>query len=591
MAVLLKSLLQRGFTNFIIVGVAVVIPIFLQLGGRGLNEPDEGRYAEIGREMMVSGDWLVPRLNGVPHYAKPPWIYWCIAASLKIFGVHEWAARFPSALAAVVTVLTTFAIGRWMGGTLAGILSAFTLVSSLLFFVMARLLTPDMMLTACITLAFYFFWRWWNDTQSRSGWWLFGFYLVLGIGFLDKGLVSLGVCFLTLFGFFLFQKKLREISSLCLLRGLLFILLIALPWFLVLCHLNPDLYDFYLLGEVRDRILYGRGRMQGWFYHFLWLPGDCWPWTFLVACAIGTHFCWWRKNGSLKSVSCFLLAWFIFPLILFSASRSKLPTYLLPILPAISLMLGIWLARCLRNGDIQIPSWAQFLTWILLSAPGIGLWLTTYRTLPEKAPIWIGWTLVGMAVGITAWFLLSSLAKKRAVLISLVIWYVGGLAILHIIVLHMEKFETELRQNSSWRSLTQVLDGHHLVGIPIGTTLHPLPQKPDFIRSGPRVVMYEFYFRSSSFYLMKEKNEIVPIYGGNSLWEIERDVNTEKKFTREDLETLLKGPETVYVFSRPQSRLELQKSTGIQLPLIKRAASGKYEVVLFCNNEQSPVAK
>ena len=98
----------------------IVLPLFLQLGSRGLGEPDEGRYAEMGREMLVVGDWMVPRLNGVPHYAKPPWIYWCVASGLRVAGLNEWGARLPSALAAAVTVLVVFAMGRRMAGLRAG---------------------------------------------------------------------------------------------------------------------------------------------------------------------------------------------------------------------------------------------------------------------------------------------------------------------------------------------------------------------------------------------------------------------------------------------------------------------------------------
>lgn len=192
--------------KFLLLLVLVMFPLFLQLGDRGLNEPDEGRYSEMGREMMVTGDWLIPRLNGVPHYAKPPWIYWSVAASLKLFGVNEWAARLPSALAAVATALTVFSIGRRMGGERAGWIAALSLTSSLLFFFIARLITPDMTLTACITLALYCFWRWWTS-EPRDGRWLVGLYLLLGIGFLDKGLVPLGVVFLSILGFLLLQKK------------------------------------------------------------------------------------------------------------------------------------------------------------------------------------------------------------------------------------------------------------------------------------------------------------------------------------------------------------------------------------------------
>ncbi len=582
-------LTRRGWLIALLCG-GIVFPVFLQLGGRGLNEPDEGRYGEIGREMLVSGDWLVPRMNGVPHYAKPPWIYWCIAASLKVFGVNEWAARLPSAVAAVITAFTVFVMGRQMAGNLAGnlagLLASFVLVSSLLFFVVARLITPDMMLTCCITVALFYFWQWQNS-EPHSWRWLLGFYLALAIGFLDKGLVPLGVCFLTVFGFLWFQKRTCEIPRLCLGQGLLLLLLIALPWFLILCRLNPDLYDFYLLGEVRDRILSGRGRVQAWFYHLLWLPGDCWPWTILSACAVVAHFRWWRKKGSTSS--CFLLAWFILPLLLFSLSSSKLPTYILPIMPPISLMTGLWLAHLLKEKNQTLPEWAHIVTCCLLAAPlGGSIWYVQFRPLhhldfAEQARLVLGLVAASILFGIVIWRLLRFFPRHRILPASLGLWWLISLITLHTIVFHMEEFDTELGHNSSWRELTRALEGMDLVGIPIQRGIHPNGRKPEFTRTGPRVVMYEFYFRSSSFYLMKNQNEVVPLYGGDSLWELKNDRESEAKLTRDDLITLLKGSETVFAFTRPQYLDELRGLTKMDLPLIKTAASGNHQVVLFCN--------
>src|SRR2546426_437868 len=88
----------------VLVAALAVFVLFFQLGTRGLNEPDEGRYSEVSREMVASGDWLVPRFNGVEHLSKPPVTYWLVAASLKTFGVNEWAARLPAALAALGTM-------------------------------------------------------------------------------------------------------------------------------------------------------------------------------------------------------------------------------------------------------------------------------------------------------------------------------------------------------------------------------------------------------------------------------------------------------------------------------------------------------
>ena len=590
-----RSLSMEQYTEnkkliLVILLLGVVVPIFLQLGGRGLNEPDEGRYAEMGREMLVTGDWLVPRLNGAPHYAKPPWIYWCVASSLKIFGVNEWAARLPSALAAVATALMVFALGKKMRGPLTGLISALALVGMLLFFGMSRLITADMMLLACITAALFCFWSWWSS-EKRSWRWLLGMYLALGIGFLDKGPVCLVVCLITIIGFLLLQKKIHELSKLQLLPGLLLTALIALPWFLVLCQLNPDLYDFYLRGEIKDRLLEGRGRVNPWYYHFLWLPGDCWPWTFPAGLAVWAHFQWWRKGDRLGTISGFLLAWLIFPMIFFSFSRSKLPPYILPALPVVGLMLGLWLARLLEEKTSDIPGWAGLLTCILLPAPLLGVHcFVKFRSVPDLVPFSKpGFTLIAGAVaamglaGLIMWLLIRAFAKKNALRVSLIVWWFGGFLVLQAVMLRMERFETLLGHNSSWRSLARVLDGMDLVGVPIRDHLHPDGRKPEFVRPGPRVVMYELYFRSGSFYLMKDKREVVPLFDGGSLWEIQRDRDAEAKLFRSDLVELLKGAETVFVFTRPQYHTELQELTDLKLPVIKTAASGSKQIVLFSN--------
>ena len=115
--------------------VFVVAALFLFLGTRGLNEPDEGRYAEIAREMVVTGEWLVPHLNGFEHFQKPPLLSWFTAASIRVFGANEWAARLPSALAALGVVLLTYGIARRIFDRAVAVAAALVLVSSLEFFV------------------------------------------------------------------------------------------------------------------------------------------------------------------------------------------------------------------------------------------------------------------------------------------------------------------------------------------------------------------------------------------------------------------------------------------------------------------------
>ena len=126
----------------VLLALTAVFMLLFQLGGRGLNEPDEGRYAEAGREMMASGDYLTPTLNGVPHLAKPPLTYWLIAFSLKTLGVNEFAARLPVALAAMGTLLAVYLLGRRAAGEACGLWAAVVLLSSLLFLGVARLVPP-----------------------------------------------------------------------------------------------------------------------------------------------------------------------------------------------------------------------------------------------------------------------------------------------------------------------------------------------------------------------------------------------------------------------------------------------------------------
>ena len=532
---------------------------------------------------MVSGDWLVPRLGGVPHYAKPPWIYWCIAASFKVFGIHEWTARLPSALAGVVTALTVFALGRQMAGPLAGMLAALVLVSSFLFFSAARLITPDMMLTACITLSLYCFWRWWGS-QPRSSRWLLGFYVALAIAFLDKGPVGIVVPFLAILGFVFLDGKIREFPKLGWMRGLLVVGVIALPWFLLICHLNPDLYDFYLKGEIKDRMLEGRGRGKCWYYFLMVLPIACWPWTALAVSAVRRHFQWWRRSEPPGSAACFLLSWAVFPFILFTLSSSKLPTYILPLLAPISLMLGLWLAHQMEEEGHSLPIWSHAATWALLPGIGLALKFATWRTLGDIPFLWFGFLMAGLILSLSGWVAARFLLKRRFVAACFIFWWSSALLLMQMALVYMPGFETELRHNSSWRTLTRLLNGKNLVGVPLPLDLHPSGQKPRFARPGDRVVMYEFSFWSSGFYLMKERNEVVPLYGGSSLWEIGRDINAEAKLTRDDLLDLLKGSETVYVFSRPRHLAELRRLSGMELPLIKSVSGGKYEVALFSNH-------
>lgn len=569
-------------TSALLLCLIAIAPLFVLLGHRGLNEPDEGRYGEMGREMLVTGDWLVPRLNGVPHYAKPAWIYWCVASSLKIFGINEWGARFPSLLAACVTLFAVFAIARRMAGPLAGFFSLLVLSSSFLFFVTSRLITPDMMLTAWVTLAMMCFWFWWS-TPVRNRIWLFLFYTCLGFAFFNKGPVSLGLSFLTILGFLFLQKKFSHLRQMKLIPGFILIFAIALPWFLMMCKLNPDLWDFFLRGEIKDRVISGRGRVKQWHFFFWVLPIACLPWLFLAAHAVAKHLRWILDCHSLKASSQFLLCWIAFPFIMFTLSGSKLPTYILPLVVPIAIITGIWLSQATLNPVDKIPRWPIVLTWMSIPLMAFAPWFLVRKSSPSLAESWIGTAALLFIIGLV---LLAVICRsKNKIFLTTIGCWISAILLFQSIIYCSKDWETELKHNSSWRTLSSSIAHLDLVGVPIDLHLHPPLQKPAYERPGPRVAMYEFYDRSTSFYLMKNQKEIVPQFGGASLWEIGRDRESELKPTRDDLVKLLKGPDTFYVFTRPHHLEELRRESGLELPIVKAASRGKYEVVLFSNQK------
>src|SRR6266536_3752292 len=180
---------------------------FVLLDSRSLNEPDEGRYAEIAREMIELGDWLVPHFWYVPHLDKPPLTYWFVALSLSVFGQNEWAVRLPLALAGISGVWVSYLFGLALGGQRVGVWCALILQRSLRYFVMARMLTTDIFLTQFSAWAVYFFWRSWRCLEAephvklpyrkhearRFFLWHLAGWTSVALGFLTKGPVALAL--------------------------------------------------------------------------------------------------------------------------------------------------------------------------------------------------------------------------------------------------------------------------------------------------------------------------------------------------------------------------------------------------------------
>lgn len=331
--------------------------LFFMLGQRGLNEPDEGRYAEIAREMVTTGDWLVPHLNGIEHFQKPPVIYWSTALMFKIFGFNEWAARLPSALAAWGVVCLTFLLTRRLWGAARAHLTATMLMSMLGIFIMGRLLTPDMTMCFWIIAAI-------TALVHERPWW---FFACMGFGFLTKGPMALVVPLGALIGKNLAGGRMLRWPWT---RGLLLTFSIGLSWFILLAAMKPELLDYFVRYELIERVASkAHGRAKPWWFFAPVLVIAMLPWSFGLPSLIKRT--WQRcKTKTLTVRQGMLLGWVALPLLILSCSGSKLATYILPLLPAFAIALSVNWPDARRIWQISATAIALWSAIILSSGAG-----------------------------------------------------------------------------------------------------------------------------------------------------------------------------------------------------------------------------
>jgi len=305
----------------------ILIPF---LGLRALWLPDEGRYAEVAREMLVSGNWLTPQLNFLPHFTKPPLTYWLIAFSLKVFDYNEYAVRLVSALSFTGTVLVTFFLAKEWGYKKSAFWSGVILLTAPIPFIAANVVTPDMLLTLWETLAIFCFWRWYNhQTQGRG--YLYGAYAALGLAFMTKGPVGVFIPLLVLVGYALYARDGKIFRQCFSLRGILLFILIALPWYILVILKNEGLWEYFIGQETIGRAFTNIHHRNNTFLIYpLVLLGGFLPWTFYLIPSLKKKYAFSKfKKRLLRPADIFLLSWMVLPLIFFSVVKSRLPLYVL----------------------------------------------------------------------------------------------------------------------------------------------------------------------------------------------------------------------------------------------------------------------
>lgn len=328
---------------------ALAVAWFGTLAERKLARPDEGRYAEIAREMVVTGDWTTPRLNGYKYFEKPALQYWATAAAFELFGVREWTARLWSALTGFLGVLLVLRFGNRAFGPPVGALAAAVLAGNLFWVVISHINTLDMgvsffMSLALMSLAMAQL----DDASPRERWrWMHAAWAAAAFALLSKGLIGIVLPAGAVALYVLIQRDWKLLARLHIGTGLLLFLAISAPWFFAVSAANDEFLHFFFIQEHFQRFLTkAHGRYQpAWYFIPILLVGFS-PWILSLLPALTRT---WRVAPDRRfRPARLLLIWSVMVFAFFSASSSKLPSYILPIFPALAVLVALHAANASR---------------------------------------------------------------------------------------------------------------------------------------------------------------------------------------------------------------------------------------------------
>lgn len=327
---------------------AIVVLWFANLGSRALMHPDEGRYAEIAREMSLTGDWVTPRLNGLKYLEKPPFQYWVTAGAYRAFGVHEWTARLWPALAGLLAVVAIGIAGRALGGAALGVFAAIALAGTLWHAGMAQIVSLDSGLAFFLTLAFagvVIAQRAGTRPTTRRAWMWLAWAAMAGAT-LSKGPIGIVLPAGVLVVYTLVNRDFELWRRLHFASGLALFLLLTAPWFIAVARANDEFLSFFFIHEHFERFLTEEHLRTGPWYYFIpiALVGSL-PWLVILAFGLRRL---WRDNPAPDGVFSWrrlALVWAAFVFVFFSVSGSKLPSYILPMFGPLALVAGDLLLR------------------------------------------------------------------------------------------------------------------------------------------------------------------------------------------------------------------------------------------------------
>ena len=342
---LTRDILVERWRECLLITAAVALAFF-KLGGFILFDVDEAVFSEATREMVTVGDYITPLYNSLPRYDKPILFYWFMSLAFHLFGVSEFAARFTSAALGVLLIVITFLFVRRVKGEKAAFWAGLCLLLNIEFFLYTHSAVTDMILTFFITSALFSLYLGLSESGkgdpalSGGGRWFALFWVASAFAVLTKGII--GLLFpSTIAGLYLIATgNLTRLRELLRARYLLLFFVVAAPWFILQFSING--WEFYDAFIVKHHFKRYTGVISGhsgpvYFYLGILLAGF-FPWIFFLPGAL-------IKGLKERGLHRFCALWFLFVLLFFSVSKTKLPNYILPLFPAMGVMVGIGLSE------------------------------------------------------------------------------------------------------------------------------------------------------------------------------------------------------------------------------------------------------
>jgi 4-amino-4-deoxy-L-arabinose transferase-like glycosyltransferase len=362
-------LFHTRVAHYLLLTAASAALFLVNLGVPSLWDIDEGHNAEAAREMLVSGNWVVPTFNFQLRPDKPALLYWLQIAAYRVCGVNEWAARLPSAIAACCTILITYEIGRKIFNPATGLLAGLILASTVLFCAAAHFANPDALLCALCTLALGIFWSGYQD-GTRT--WFLPAAVAAGLAVLAKGPVGLVLPSAVAVLFLLWEGQWRRLWDRRLLWGSLVFVAVVVPWYawVGMQTRSEFLLDFWLKHNVGRFQATMENHRGPFYYYLLCLIVGFAPWSVFFGPAFWFGFVRGETGNPIKSAYRFLACWVVVYVVFFSLSATKLPNYILPIYPAVALLSARFFDRW-RNGLLDLAAWQMRGSLVCLSLVGM----------------------------------------------------------------------------------------------------------------------------------------------------------------------------------------------------------------------------